>query len=354
MNLGRLTLRNLYWICQIGGWLLYSLSVLIFVLPNSSPSEGDASHLTTIVSVFLTSASGLFLTHTLRLLVNRYQWIKLRAITLVIQTLVACGILSLVYNLVSIGLDKLLLHPKNELESEILLLSFLNAYLIFFLWSVLYFAVKIFRNYKKQEIEHLKWEGAIKDFELNKLKSQLNPHFVFNALNSIRALIDEDPQKAKTATTQLSNILRNSLLADRNKTVSLSEELKTVNDYLNLEKIRYEDRLNILMDVEPAIMPFQVPPMMIQTIVENAVKHGISKQVGKGFIQIRARPLRDLLEVQIKNSGRLGYGVSPTGFGILNTKQRLELLYGSSNGFSISQENDDVVAVTLLFPPYKS
>lgn len=354
MHFGRLTLRNLYWICQIGGWLLYTISVLIFVLPNSNLSEEDAGHLTTAFSVILSSASGLLLTHTLRLIVNRYHWIKLPAIRLVIQTLIACGILSTIYNLISIGLDKLLLHPKGDLEPEILLLSFLNAYLIFFLWSVLYFAVKIFRNYKKQEIEHLKWESAIKDFELNKLKSQLNPHFVFNALNSIRALIDEDPIKAKTATTQLSNILRNSLLADRNKTVPLSEELKTVNDYLNLEKIRYEDRLNVLMDVEPVILSFQVPPMMIQTIVENAVKHGISKQVGKGFIHVRARPLRDLLEVQIKNSGRLGSAESPTGFGIINTKQRLELLYGNSRGFNITQEGDDTVAVSLLIPPYKS
>jgi LytS/YehU family sensor histidine kinase len=284
------------------------------------------------------------------MIVKAYNWYKVSPINLILRVIVACVVMSAIFTIFSFGFDMLLVHPDMQVSAYFFFLNFTNATVLFVLWSLIYFSIHFFRDYRKREIEHLKWENAIKDFELNKLKSQLNPHFVFNALNSIRALIDEDPTKAKQATTQLSNILRNSLLADRSKTVSLQEEMKTVNDYLNLEKIRYEERLNVNIDIEPEVQLTQVPPMMIQTIVENAVKHGISKEVGKGFIKVIAKQLNDFMEVNIKNSGRLGNMSSPTGFGLINTRQRLELIYGTSEGFSITQEDDNTVNVTLLIP----
>ena len=110
----------------------------------------------------------------------------------------------------------------------------------------------------------------------NLLKSQLNPHFIFNALNSIRALVDENPGKSKNAITQLSNILRNSLQIDKNRLTSFTDEMKTVQDYLELESIRFEERLEVDIKLHPNSDQFQIPPLMIQTLVENSIKHGIS------------------------------------------------------------------------------
>ena len=209
---------------------------------------------------------------------------------------------------------------------------------------------------KKNEIERVQLESSVRDFEAKILRAQLNPHFMFNSLNSIRALITEDPAKAQASLTQLSNLLRNSLLSDRQKTVSLNEELKTVQDYLSLEKIRYEDRLSIQTNISPDTLNVQVPPMMVQTLVENAVKHGISKPLKGGFISIDAQLERNVklernfLNLTIRNTGTLSDKPNGDGVGLLNTSQRLVLIYGVNASFCISQEENEVVRAEVRLP----
>ena len=125
------------------------------------------------------------------------------------------------------------------------------------------------------------------EIELNNLKSQLNPHFIFNALNSIRALVDENPSKSKQAINQLSNILRNSLASDKKGLTKFEDEIKIVKDYLGLESIRFEERLKTEFEIHPESQKFLVPPLMIQTLVENGIKHGISKLTPGGVIQLK-------------------------------------------------------------------
>ena len=156
-------------------------------------------------------------------------------------------------------------------------------------WSLIYFAIHYFENLKKAEIETLIFEAAVKDFELKTLKAQLNPHFMFNAMNSIRALIEEDPQNAKDAITKLSNLMRYTLKIERTETVSLAEELKTIQDYLDLEKIRFEERLNYKIKSTPDADRIEIPPMMVQTLVENGIKHGISKITAGGEVDVDAK-----------------------------------------------------------------
>ena len=247
------------------------------------------------------------------------------------------------------GLDLVLaeLNWKEWMVSMSILV--VNSMTLFLLWSVIYFAIAFFSRYRREEIERLKWENALKEFELNKLKSQLNPHFVFNALNGIRGLVGEDPNKAKAAITMLSNILRNSLLSDRARTIPLSEELKTVNDYLNLEKIRFEERLRFSTDLEPLTLSVHVPPMMIQTLVENAVKHGLSKRVDGGQISITSKIDKNFAEIRIDNTGKLN-GTDSGGFGIVNTLHRLELIFNKPDLFSIVQTNLDTVSAIIKIP----
>ncbi len=202
------------------------------------------------------------------------------------------------------------------------------------------------------EIESYIWEAAVKDFELKTLKSQLNPHFMFNALNSIRALIGEDPDSAQTALTKLSNILRYSLKMERVETVPLQEEMQTVSDYLSLENIRFEERLKYNIDIDPKSANIAVPPMMIQTLVENGIKHGISKITEGGAISIKSKIEDSKLIVEIINSGQIDSHLmmNSSGFGINNTKHRLHLLYGEEASFVINNCSKNEVVAQLFIP----
>ncbi|GAB4033361.1 hypothetical protein GCM10028809_34880 [Spirosoma gilvum] len=208
-------------------------------------------------------------------------------------------------------------------------------------WVLSYTAYHYVEQNRNDEIEKLLLKSSMRETEAKVLRSQLNPHFVFNALNSIRALVFENPTKAQQGITQLSNLLRNSLLADRRKTVELREEIKTVEDYLSLEKVRYEDRLTSHIELDSRTLFWQVPPMMLQTLVENAIKHGVSKEIGGGFIEVQSGLIADKLHITIRNTGVLGDKAASGGFGLANTAQRLDLLYGPEAKFQIYQEDDN-------------
>jgi two-component system, LytTR family, sensor kinase len=340
--------KRLYAICQIMGWGIYGgLSGLIYYA-SKQLNLGERE----LMSIVFTSVAGMLITHGFRYFIKKYE-LNSKPITQLILIVVLSNILMGMLLMTSImGFDKLIgLQENVEITSYFLVLAVINLTIIFVMWSLIYFVVQFVRNNRKREMDKIKWEGAMKEFELNKLKSQLNPHFVFNALNSIRSLIEEDPSKAKLSITQLSNILRSSLISDRNKIIPFSEELKTINDYLNLEKLRYEERLQPEIEVSPEALKVPVPPMMLQTLVENAVKHGIMNQTHEGHIAIRAtvNHIRQTLQVEIENTGQLG-SLESGGFGILNTRQRMKILYGDDAHFMITQKNENTVLVTIILP----
>ena len=237
--------------------------------------------------------------------------------------------------------------PSIELRWVNLVLGVVGPSAMYFLWSLLYFSYHYFEQYNKA----LKYETVIRDTELSQLRSQLNPHFIFNALNSIRALIDEDPKKSKKAISQLSGIIRNSLLTDKSKLVRIEEEIQTVKDYLGLESIRFEERLKASVEMNPHTRYFQIPPMMIQTLVENGIKHGISKQKKGGFIEVRTFLESDFLIIQIRNSGvYLEDHQTNQKYGLSNTRKRLELIFGEKADFKIENEKDNVVLMQITLP----
>ena len=241
------------------------------------------------------------------------------------------------------GLFKLLGLIQTDLNFVFITSSIINFSVIFFLWNLMYFGFKHFKNYKRTEINSLRYIAASRESELNNLKAQLNPHFMFNSMNSIRALIDENPTKAKLAVTQLSNILRSTLLMNKSQKIVLKSEIELVKEYLSLEKIRYEERLNYELKIDYAVLNHQIPPFIIQTQVENAIKHGISKLPGIGYITIEAFKLGDFLKIKVSNTGKLNTEKPLTGVGFKNSIQRLELLYGVDGQIFINEVNNLVV-----------
>lgn len=337
---------RLYYLCQMIGWGGYGLAMSAFSYLYRTPHDLPRNEVISNISLCI-AAFGL--THFFRLIFKRYSWIEYPLPRLVIVVLFSNFLMSSLYVGTTLLITGWFGLDLNELGWEDISLLIVNYMTLFLLWSVIYFAIAFFSRYRREEIERLKWENALKEFELNKLKSQLNPHFVFNALNGIRSLVDEDPLKAKSAITQLSNILRSSLLSDRARTIPFSEELKTVNDYLNLEKIRFDERLQFSTQLDPDTFSVQVPPMMIQTLVENAVKHGLSKRVDGGKISISSRIQTGFAEIKIDNTGTLK-GTDSDGFGILNTLQRLELIYNKPDLFSIVQSGPELVSAIIKIP----
>jgi LytS/YehU family sensor histidine kinase len=197
---------------------------------------------------------------------------------------------------------------------------------------------------------------VVKSLELKTIKSHINPHFIFNALNSIRALVDENPERARRAITELSNILRSSMQAEKMETVPLKQELDIVKDYLALEHMRFEERLQIEMDIDEDTLNQPIPPMMLQTLVENAIKHGISKQINGGVIRIISDFKENHYELTVQNSGTLNGQVTYTsdGFGIKSTQDRLNLLYQGKAHFKIMNVSGATMVESKIIMPLAS
>jgi LytS/YehU family sensor histidine kinase len=185
---------------------------------------------------------------------------------------------------------------------------------------------------------------------LKNLRSQLNPHFLFNSLNSIRALIDLEPEKAKEAVTSLSNLLRKSLVLGRENIVTLEEELEMVSSYLELEKIRFEERLVVKLKLNESLNDFPLPPFSLQMLVENAIKHGISNLVEGGEIIIESRKTEDAVVISVTNSGEITTK-SDKGIGIENTKRRLALQFKDMAEFELIQKENQVIAQLIFKTP---
>ena len=338
--------KSLYWICQLAGWLFFvSLQSLFFKL-------SDAFTVNVAISQFLLFAFGVIISHIYRNIIIHYSWLKISTFRVIPLAIIASMLFATLHEYAQYGVELLLKIAANKHQSNVVVLTnVLNLAFLYFFWSLIYFLFHFIENYKKAEIENLKWEASINEIELNKLKSQLNPHFMFNAMNSIRALVDENPIKSKEAITQLSNILRNTLQMGKNKVIPFEEELNLVSDYLALESIRYEGRLKFTIQIHPQSKSFHVPPLMIQTLIENGIKHGISKLTNGGIVSLITDVKDDKLFISIRNSGQLNEAnKSESGFGIKNTLQRLLLLYGNNASLKISNQDPTIVLTELIIP----
>lgn len=276
------------------------------------------------------------------------EWLQLPTTQLIPKVLLSIVLMSITVYLVRVGVSLSLGIYSNEMFSAINIAGNVTAnVIIMIIWSSIYFAF----HYFEKNTQSLKYEVAMNEMKLNQLKAQINPHFIFNALNSIRALVDEEPSKSKRAINHLSNILRSSLVLDRKRLTSLKEELDTTRDYLALESIRFEERLQTEFSIETDTQNIQVPPMMLQTLVENGIKHGISKLKKGGKLSVDARIDSGKMILEIRNTGHYyDNRINGTGQGLRNTRQRLELIYGETAKLKIENESDNTVLTTVKIP----
>lgn len=303
--------------------------------------------------------TGLFLSHMLHLASTRWGWADRPLRQLVPIALVACFLLSVLGFLVDTSVAYLT--SRWWLQAEIPRGGFLYylgegsipGFFVLGAWMVIYYACVAFTRIGQMELMRLRQEAAIKDSRLDAITMQLNPHFLFNCLNTVRGLIDDSPARARDAVTHLAHVLRVSLTSTRQRLVPLSEELETVHAHLMLESARHGSRLTITSEVEPEaeVENAYIPPLLLQTLVENAVKHGVGTHPGPGFVHYEARMQDGALKLIVRNSGTLenGWDRPSAGLGLIHTRERLALLFPGEASLSISS-TDGVVTVEASIP----
>lgn len=223
------------------------------------------------------------------------------------------------------------------------LLYWINSLVPLGLWAGVWISAQAVHRYRQEELSRLRAEAERSALEFEALRARLNPHFVFNALNNLRALINEDTERARDLVTRLSNTLRHALDHGESQRVLLSRELEVVNDYLEIEKIHYERRLQFDQVIEPDALGATLPPMLLQLLVENAIKHGIARTPGGGCLSLHASMQASRLHLIVENPGRLQTGIRGHGVGLSYLRHRLA--QGPGDGqFTLTQQGDRVRA----------
>ena len=354
--------ERLYVLCQLGGWGTFLGMQLGF-------SQAFADHASPVVRNKLTDTAinvliilmGLILTHYARPLMTRWGWKRLGWRALVPRVLLMATVLSLLWSAAGYGYCYGVVGlpwPSKFSIGLIFLVSWFQGTWLLVGWLCMYFFYHIFEQLQRMQVEQLRLAASVKEAELRALKSQVNPHFLFNSLNSLRALIDEDAPRARESVTRLANMLRYSLQSGQLETVAFEEEIRIVEDYLALEQIRHENRLRVRWEIAEGVATrsLPVPPMLLQTLVENAVKYGIDTRREGGELVITARVEGAALHIRVSNPGELALPGgkartgSSTGVGLRNASERLKLLFGDRASLTLLAEPAGCVTADVFIP----
>jgi two-component system LytT family sensor kinase len=216
-------------------------------------------------------------------------------------------------------------------------------------------AVWYYKKFREREMRATQLETQLMKARLQVLTSQMQPHFLFNTMHSISALMHSDARSADRMMTLLSDLLRMSLENGGTQITSLRKELEFLSGYLAIEKIRFAERLTLSIDVDPNTLDAEVPHLLLQPLVENAVRHGISKRSAGGEIRIVSSRVDGMLHLQIMDDGPgfrdLGTGEDPkTGLGLRSTRERMQTLYGSRQTMEVQQRPGGGVEISLRLP----
>ena len=227
---------------------------------------------------------------------------------------------------------------------DVIWVQVVNALFMVGAWLVTYLVIKLLLKLNRDRIERLELNTTLKQAQLNTLKGQINPHFMFNSLNNIRGLMLEDVDKSREMLTKLSEILRYSLTKNNVNAIPVAEELDVVDNYIDLSKIQFEDRLEFVKEIDERTLGLEIPPMVIQLLVENATKHGISNLKNGGRIILSIKLEGELMVIEVRNTGKLKIAKNTTQLGLKNIRQRLKLLYADKASFNLSEMAGEVVA----------
>jgi two-component system, LytTR family, sensor kinase len=343
-----------FWPLQIIAWSVYGVMIYITFL-----TVVPVSGMFNLLQVkFIRTIVGFLLTSLLHPVYQRFiQGRSFRFIALlVLSCSVAFGLLWPIGESAGLALlnpklfrfgISMARYPREALDYTMTLLA----------WSAFYFGIKYWQAWQAERERALKAQALAHQAQLEMLRYQLNPHFLFNALNSIRASIDEDSNRAKRMVTEFSEFLRYSLLNGNSSSIPLREEIEALRNYLAIEKIRFEDKLDVAFDVEASAEEYRLPGFLIHPLVENAIKHGMTNHSAPLKLRLTARAARGSLTVEVANTGKLSnrspdHNSNSTGIGLQNVRKRLAQLFPERSRFSVYEEDGWIRAVIEIHPEH--
>jgi two-component system sensor histidine kinase AlgZ len=335
-----------YWICQAAGWGIYSaIGFWTAVLDHGLRPSVVIGYL-----LFFTYSIGF--THVLRGVIRRDNLTSLPLHRVLPRLAAACVAIGALQTMLVVGIYRVIEGNMGVWsQPSSIVFTFLGVTVVCSMWTILYLSLTTLRRSREAKRVEVQMQLALSNAELRALEAQVNPHFLFNCLNSIRGMISEDPSQAQDMITRLASILRYSLQRDRRHMVPLADEVEIVQDYLALEAIRFEDRLKVRVEIEETARLRNVPPMMLQTLVENAIKHGVEEMAAGGDVLIRASVDGAGLRIDVENSGKLSEpDGGSTQIGLANARERLRILFGERASLQLAPRGEGRVTATLLIP----
>lgn len=342
---------SLYWKCQILGWGTVSIYWAYVVF-----NRDNYGYFFTLLNYVLDISIGIALTHGYRFFALKLKWntLSLRQlfVRIIPSIILLAGLYMLLVNLkwhyywLFFGGKDVELWQSLKYWDPV----FITGLRLMSIWILAYHLYHYYQKEIKTAQKNAELSTIAKQAQLDNLSVQLNPHFLFNSLNSIKSLVIEDPKTARRAIDLLSDILRSSLYENDASFISIKDELGLVKDYVELEKVRFEERLNMSIIMDDALEGYMIPPLSIQLLVENAIKHGIDKRINGGSIILSILEKDEQLEIVVQNPGHIVDHGAGTGIGIKNLTKRLLMQYNGEASFTLKNDIEDQVSGTLIIP----
>jgi hypothetical protein len=336
-----------FWPLQIGGWTLYGLATAVSYIPFRHMQEAVDYQLAFLGSTFLASF----------VLDACCHFLWGRSTPLATALFVSVGIsyiLGFVGTVVSALIALHLVEPQTPLSWSMVAARAFEGAIVLIAWSALYFGIKHYGTVEKQRTRLLASEATAREAQLQALRYQLQPHFLFNTLNAISSLvISKQPERATEMIAKLAGLLRTTLSYPEAHLVTLREELAVAEEYLSIEAVRFGPRLAVSLSVSAEAYEAQVPRFLLQPIVENSIRHGIARCPNGGEVAVRASASEGRLRIEIENDRREGVmqsGEEGHGLGLANTRTRLEKLYGEQGSMTVSSAQNNRFLVSIEFP----
>jgi signal transduction histidine kinase len=320
----------------------------------------DSLYLQMTWSYLWALATPLVLWAASRLPIERNNWVRSSLLHIPISIVLSGIITALGYVVVWLYWDWSAGKPFSfERMGRFVVGNFSEGIGIYLLIGLMSYAFSYYRRYREGQLRTLQLEAQLSQAQLQALKMQLHPHFLFNTLHSISALLNKDTEAARKMITRLGDFLRLTLENSGSQEVTLQQEMEFLSCYLEIERIRFQNRLITRMDVAQPTLVAKVPNLILQPIVENAIRHGIAPRSTPGLIEIEAKQRNGTLRIQVRDNGpglskhRTSDVLFKKGLGLANTESRLERLYGAAHLFDLSNNPDGGLIVTLEIPFHK-
>ena len=339
---------QLFWLLNVAGWVGYVATSYIGALFYEKPQ-------TYFKLISAVAIMGFLMSLVMRL-ACRKLWQRPPA-SMALGTLVACYVMALFWRLYSNILYLDWIETKWQPDGLMDYFSgVMSSFYVLLCWSGLYFGIRYYQQLQMQTEQTLRANSAAHEAQLKMLRYQLNPHFLFNTLNAISTLIlDRANETANLTVSKLSDFLRYTLDNDPKNQVTLRKELEAIDLYLEIEKVRFGDRLTVQREIETAAQDALVPSLILQPLIENAIKYAVTPRVDGGCVRLSAKIRGDKLLLTLADDGpglkqQQSNATSSTGVGLINTRERLQELYGDEQALSLKDNDPKGLVVTINIP----